>query len=148
MKKHIRIKFVDFWDDFVPENNLFYQLLSEHYDVELSDNPEYLFCSVFGDEHLRYDCVQIFYTGENQSADFNLYDYAIGFDRMEFGDRYFRLPIYYLNRYQKDFRLMQEKHKKPRKELQKWKPQNNKAKLKLMLKKRQKTKGNLRITPK
>lgn len=113
MKKHIRIKFVDFWDDFVPENNLFYQLLSEHYDVELSDNPEYLFCSVFGDEHLRYDCVKIFYTGENQSADFNLYDYAIGFDRMEFGDRYFRLPIYYLNRYQKDFRLMQEKHKKP-----------------------------------
>ena len=106
MKKHIRIKFVDFWDDFVPENNLFYQLLSEHYDVELSDNPEYLFCSVFGDEHLRYDCVKIFYTGENQCADFNLYDYAIGFDRMEFGDRYFRLPIYYLNRYQKYIRLV------------------------------------------
>ena len=38
MKKHIRIKFVDFWDDFVPENNLFYQLLSEHYDVELSSH--------------------------------------------------------------------------------------------------------------
>lgn len=47
MKKHIRIRFVDFWDDFVPENNIFYQLLSEHYDVELSDTPDYLFCSVF-----------------------------------------------------------------------------------------------------
>ena len=112
MKKHIRIKFVDFWDDFVPENNLFYQLLCEHYDVELSDDPEYLFCSVFGEKHLTYNCVKIFYTGENQSADFNLYDYAIGFDRMAFGDRYFRLPIYYLNRYQKDFRLMQEKHER------------------------------------
>jgi hypothetical protein len=113
MKKHIRIKFVDFWDDFVPENNLFYQLLCEHYDIELCDEPDYLFCSVFGEEHLQYDCVKIFYTGENQCPDFNLYDYAIGFDHMTFGDRYFRLPIYYLNRYQNDFRLMQEKHTRP-----------------------------------
>lgn len=113
MKKHIRIRFVDFWDDFVPENNIFYQLLSEHYDVELSDTPDYLFCSVFGEEHLRYDCVKIFYTGENQCPDFNLYDYAIGFEHLTLGDRYMRLPIYYLNRYQKYFRLMQEKHINP-----------------------------------
>ena len=113
MKKHIRIRFVDFWDDFVPQDSLFYQLLAEHYDIELSDEPDYIFCSVFGEEHLRYDCVKIFYTGENQCPDFNLCDYALGFDRMAFGDRYFRLPIYYLNRYQKDFRLMQEKHLKP-----------------------------------
>lgn len=113
MKKHIRIKFVDFWDDFVPESNLFYQILAEHYEVELSDDPEFLFCSVFGERHLQYNCVKIFYTGENQCPDFNLFDYAMGFERMEFGDRYFRLPIYYLNRYQNDFRAMQEKHMKP-----------------------------------
>ena len=113
MKKHIRIRFVDFWDDFVPENNIFYQLLSEHYEVELSDTPDYLFCSVFGEEHLRYDCVKIFYTGENQCPDFNLYDYAIGFEHLSLGDRYMRLPIYYLNRYQRYFRLMQDKHVKP-----------------------------------
>ena len=113
MKKHIRIRFVDFWDDFVPENNIFYQLLCEHYEVELSDTPDYLFCSVFGEEHLRYDCVKIFYTGENQCPDFNLYDYAIGFEHLSLGDRYMRLPIYYLNRYQRYFRLMQDKHVKP-----------------------------------
>lgn len=113
MKKNIRIRFVDFWDDFVPEDNLFYQLLSEHYDVELSDEPEYIFCSVFGEEHLRYDCVKIFYTGENQCPDFNLYDYAIGFEHLTLGDRYLRLPIYYLQRYQRYFRLMQEKHTSP-----------------------------------
>ena len=113
MKKHIRIRFVDFWDDFVPENNIFYQLLSEHYEVELSDTPDYIFCSVFGEEHLNYDCVKIFYTGENQCPDFNLYDYAIGFEHLTLGDRYLRLPICYLNRYQKYFRLMQEKHAKP-----------------------------------
>lgn len=108
MKPHIRIRFVDFWDDFVPEKSLFYQLLSEKYEIELSETPDYLFCSVFGDEHLRYDCVKIFYTGENQCPDFNLYDYAIGFDRLTLGDRYFRLPIYYL--YANDFAAMQAKH--------------------------------------
>ena len=113
MKPHIRIRFVDFWDDFVPEKSLFYQLLSEKYEIELSETPDYLFCSVFGDEHLHYDCVKIFYTGENQFPDFNLYDYAIGFDRLTLGDRYFRLPIYYLNRYQSDFRLMEQKHSTP-----------------------------------
>ena len=113
MKKHIRIKFVDFWDDFIPENNLFYQILAERYDVELSDEPEDLFYSVFGEEYLRYDCIKIFYTGENQCPDFNLCDYALGFEHLTLGDRYFRLPICYLNRYQKDFRLMQEKHLKP-----------------------------------
>jgi hypothetical protein len=113
MKKHIRIRFIDFWDDFVPENNIFHQILSQHYEVELSDTPDYIFCSVFGEEHLRYNCVKIFYTGENQCPDFNLYDYAIGFEHLTMGDRYMRLPIYYLNRYQKFFRLMQEKHAKP-----------------------------------
>lgn len=113
MKKHIRIKFVDFWDDFVPQNDIFYQILSERYEVELSDTPDYLFCSVFGEEHLRYDCVKIFYTGENQCPDFNLYDYALGFEHMTLGDRYIRLPICYLKGYQKSFRLMQEKHSKP-----------------------------------
>jgi hypothetical protein len=108
MKKPIRIKFVDFWDDFVPEQSLFYQLLSQRYEIELTDNPDYLFCSVFGDEHLSYDCVKIFYTGENQCPDFNLYDYAIGFERLTLGDRYFRLPIYYL--YANDFAAMQAKH--------------------------------------
>ena len=62
MKPHIRIRFVDFWDDFVPEKSLFYQLLSKKYEIELSETPDYLFCSVFGDEHLHYDCVKIFYT--------------------------------------------------------------------------------------
>lgn len=113
MKPHIRINFVDFWDDFVPTESLFYQLLAQHYEIELSPTPDYIFCSVFGDEHLKYDCVKIFYTGENQFPDFNLYDYAIGFDRIGFGDRYFRLPICYLNRYQPDFRLMEQKHLLP-----------------------------------
>lgn len=96
MKKKIRIAFVDFWDGFVPEESLFYRLLQTRYDVELSGNPDFLFCSTFGEKHLRYDCVKIFFTGENQAPDFNLFDYALGFDRIEFGDRYLRFPVYRL----------------------------------------------------
>ncbi len=96
MKNQIKIGFVDFWDIFFPEETLFYKILNEKYDVTLSDKPDYIFFSVFGQEHLKYDCIKIFYTGENQSADFNLCDYAIGFDHIVFGDRYFRFPFYLL----------------------------------------------------
>ena len=107
MKKQIRIAFVDFWHGFVPEESLFYRILESRYDVVLSDEPDFLFCSTFGEEHLGYDCVKIFYTGENQSPDFNLFDYALGFDRMTFGDRYFRYPNYLL--YEKDWAGMKSK---------------------------------------
>ena len=108
MKRNIRIGFVDFWDGFDVNDNFFVNLLSRRYNVEVSDSPDYLFYSVFGSEHLRYDCVSIFYTGENQSPDFNLCDYALGFEYISFGDRYFRLPNYIL--YPGDYIAMEKKH--------------------------------------
>jgi hypothetical protein len=39
---------------------------------------------------------RIFFTQENLTPDFNICDYAFAFDRMSFGDRYFRLPLYLL----------------------------------------------------
>lgn len=72
-------------------------MLSQIYDVEISDNPDYVFCSVFSRDFLRFkDSIRIFYTGECQIPDFNLYDYALGFDHISFGDRYMRFPYYLL----------------------------------------------------
>lgn len=62
--------------------------------MELSDTPDYLFFGTFGFEHLNYDCVKIMFIGENVAPDFNLCDYALGFDYIQFGDRYMRLPLY------------------------------------------------------
>lgn len=45
-------------------------------------------------EHINYDGIRIFATGENVRADFNYCDYAIGFDYMQFEDRYLRYPLY------------------------------------------------------
>lgn len=107
--KTIRILFTDFYAGFVAEESLLYRLLKERYHIELSDTPDYLIYSAFGNEHLHYNnCVKIFWTGENQSPDFNLCDYAIGFDYLEYGDRYLRYPLFY--HYERDMEKAIRKH--------------------------------------
>ena len=95
-KPLLRLHFTDFGYDMSLEgSNYFLPGLRERYEVVLDPaNPDYLFHSVFGTEFLDYSCTRIFYTGENITPDFNLSDYAIGFDYLDFGERYFRLPIY------------------------------------------------------
>lgn len=108
MKKKIRINFSDFYSSFDKESNDFINILREKYDVEISEKPDYLFYSTFGKEFLRYQCIRIFFTGECIIPDFNLCDYAIGFDHISFGDRYFRMPLYQLFQYRKYYRLLLE----------------------------------------
>lgn len=93
MNNPVKIKFCDYWDGFDPKADALYRLISQHRNVVLSDDdPDYVIYSVFGFEFLKHDCVRIFYTGENVRPDFNLCDYAIGFDDFTFGDRNFRWP--------------------------------------------------------
>lgn len=110
MKKKIKLKFVDFWNGFNENNNIFIDMIKHNYDVELSDKPDYIIYSCFGNEHLNYDCVRIFFTGENIRPDFNICDYAIGFDWMEFEDRYIRYPLYLINQYEEDLKNALNKH--------------------------------------
>lgn len=112
MKKEIKIKYVDFANDFDENNNDFEKILQEYYYVVHSDEPDYVFYSNFGKEHLKYlDKILIFYTGECETPNFNLCDYAMGFDYLSFGDRYCRVPLYQLFQYRKDYELAKEKHK-------------------------------------
>lgn len=96
MKEKIKIKFVDFWTDFNKcDDNYFYELLSEKFDLQISDNPNILFYSCFGKEHLKYNCIRIFYSSENWRPNFNQCDYAISFDYLK-TDRNLRTPIWLL----------------------------------------------------
>lgn len=100
-RKHIRLKFVGFYPRFVPDDNLFYHLLQKHFDLELvEENPDFIFCNHFGDpfELNRYDCPRIFYSGENYSPDFNSVDYALTYDNISYGDRFFQLPYYLVDK--------------------------------------------------
>ena len=109
MKKKIKIDFVDFWPDLVKEKNYFTDILEKYYDVEISPDPDYLFCSYFDNRHLAFrSCVKIYFIGENMVPDFNLYDYAMGFHNISFEDRYLRLPLYAL--YKEDYELVRNKH--------------------------------------
>ena len=62
--------------------------------AELSDDPDFVLCSCFGKDVLKYDCTRIQFLGENIRPDFNLYDYAMGGDWMEYEDRFLHLPWY------------------------------------------------------
>ena len=106
--KTIKIKFVDFWGDFNHQDNFIINTLRKKYSPVLSDEPEYLFYSTFGFSHLHYDCVKIMFVGENIVPDFNVCDYALGFDWLTFGDRYMRFPLYLVSDCFK--RFSKEKH--------------------------------------
>lgn len=102
--KHIKIKFVDYWPNHHLEDDIIYKWLKENYDIEFSDTPEYLIYSCFGYEHMKYDCIRIFYTAENIAPNFNECDYAISFEKMDFGDRNLQLPNFF--KYKKEIELI------------------------------------------
>lgn len=113
-KKKIYIGYTDIYPDFNPTDNVIYNILKERYDIEVVDTsiPEnnekiqYLFYSACGNRYLDFNCIRIFVTGENLVPNFNLCDYALGFEHMEFGDRFFRLPIYFWKQYKDDYDLL------------------------------------------
>lgn len=99
-KKTIKIKYCKYAgrDETTPLTFNFFvnNLLKKHYNVVPTDkDPDFLFFHEAAREHLDYDCVKIFNTGENISPDFNVTDYAVGIEWMTFEDRYFRLPPYF-----------------------------------------------------
>ena len=103
--KKIKINFVDFWPDFPITNNYFYNLLKENFEIEISDKPDYLFFSIFGNKNLSYNCKKILYLGENIEPAYPgsmLYshgikcDYSFSFDANTYDGRNYRLPHYLL----------------------------------------------------
>jgi hypothetical protein len=95
MREKIKINFSDFWGGFDKTNNYFYNLLKDEFDIEISDFPDYLFFSIFGNKHLNYTCKKIFYTGENIAPPLNYCDYSFSFDYLN-DERNYRLPHYLL----------------------------------------------------
>lgn len=108
MKRTIKVAFTDQYRGFNEKDNAFLDMLKEKYNVEVTrDHPDYLIYSVFGSDYLDYDCVRIFYTGECYSPNFNECDYAVGYDRLEYGDRYIRVPNYAFTRFKPQYEKIQ-----------------------------------------
>lgn len=96
MDRPIRIAFRDFPGRFNPDRLV--GLLARRFAIEeVVRRPDYTIHSVFGYSFLDdVDAVRIAFIGENVRPDFNLSDYAFGYDWMTFGDRYHRAPNYVL----------------------------------------------------
>ncbi len=102
--KRIKIAFSDFWPSFKSADNFILDKLRERYEVVVCDNmkeADYLFFSVHGEDYLDFHGVRILISMENLAPDFNLCDYAIGFEHMVYEDRYVRYPVYYWGKYRK-----------------------------------------------
>ncbi len=93
--KTIKIKFVGYWKGFDYERTVLYKILSKHYQVEVSESPDYVICSCFGEPYAycKYPQVRIMYVGENYLPDFNLVDYGICNYPVTFLDRAFYFPF-------------------------------------------------------
>lgn len=106
--KKIKIKICNYDEkDKCSYGYFFVNILKKYYVVEISEDPDYLFYNESTDDHLKYNCVKIFYTGENIHPNFNFCDYALGFDYLSFGDRYYHLPIYLVATYYQEKELNQ-----------------------------------------
>ena len=92
--KHLRISVVDCGTSFDMADRVL-EWLSCLFAIEIvARDAEYVLHSCFGYDVLNHSGVRLFVTGENVVPDFNLCDYAIGYDRLTFADRYCRVPLY------------------------------------------------------
>ena len=94
--KTVKVKFVGKWEGIKPEDDVVCHWLAKNgYQVQVSDDPDYIFCDIFGDptyEYCQYPQIRIMETGENFTPDFNVVDYAICRYPIQFQDRNFYLP--------------------------------------------------------
>ena len=105
--KTITINFCDFWSDFNKTNNIIFNHLKNYYSIQISDNPQFLFCgpNIYSNKRQFFsksNCVKILIATENLIPNFNIFDYATGNAYLEFGNRYIRLPAYSLTPSSKD----------------------------------------------
>lgn len=81
----------------VPESfvKLVLRFVENRYDFEFTTGTDanYVFHSVGGMDILKYSGVRIFVTGENVTPNFAISDYAMSFDKIDFGDRSIWLPL-------------------------------------------------------
>lgn len=92
--RSIRIYLTDFGGGFDPERNLFSDILRKRFQLEITPvDPDIVIYSNHGRSYLQYDCLRIFFTGENVRPDYSLCDFSFSFDYLA-DPRNYRLPLY------------------------------------------------------
>ena len=111
----INLAFEHLWEDFNPADNIFTNLLSRYYNIRIcsyktksQDEIDLLIYSSFYTletkniiENHYANVKKLFVTGENESPDFNICDYAMTCNDISFGNRHYRMPYYAMYCYNK-----------------------------------------------
>ena len=92
-KKNIRIDFCDFFGNFNKADNFIVRLLSERFDVQIYDKPDFLIHSCFGQEHRLHSCVRVLFSGESDMPDYRQDDYTISCVKLD-DSRHLQYPNY------------------------------------------------------
>src|SRR5580658_9247224 len=92
-KRKVRIDFCDFLPNFSKTNNYFFKLLSERFDVELCDQPDFLIYACYGHEHRLHSGVRIFFSGESNMPDYRVCDYSLACVKID-DPRHLQFPLY------------------------------------------------------
>lgn len=93
-QKVIKINFTDFWSDFKKDSNFILNFLSDRYTIELSDEPDIIFCSHFGEKHKDYkNSIKVFIETEVMPYDARCFDYIAGFGYSE-SERFCHYNLY------------------------------------------------------
>ena len=94
--KTIKINFEGFWPDFDKDDYEFYRTLKRHFNVQITEDADYVFFSIFSERPFKY-CdypgIRILVLGENYLPDFNFVDYSINPYPLNLQDRSFYFPF-------------------------------------------------------
>ena len=104
----LKLWFVDFWHSSTKEaimsENPIYKLLSKRWEIQLdAGRPDFIICSCYGCEYLKWTQPRIYYTGENFRPPYRFIDYSFSFD-WPITERNYRLPYYRLNEYYEEIK--------------------------------------------
>lgn len=94
VKPRLKLAFSDFWHGLDPQNNFFTNLFRRRFSVEISQPPDLLVCSVFGQRWTEFEGKKLFFTGENIPPEERFFDYSMSFEPRSAHNYY--LPLYRL----------------------------------------------------
>lgn len=95
--RKLRVQFCDFQRDYPQPREYFRRLLDERYVLDETGTPDLVIYSNYGREHLKHDCIRIFYSMENERPDYRECDFAITFDRIS-DEQHLRLPYFVIHK--------------------------------------------------
>jgi hypothetical protein len=93
MKRRIQIDFCDIGPYFNKTDNYLYNVLSERFQLELHDQPDFLIYSCGGHSHRLHSGIKIFFSGESDMPDFRQCDYSVASVKLD-DPRHLHLPNY------------------------------------------------------